>query len=294
MQQLRLYERVSGKLEEAMRVGALRPGDRLPSVRGLSERERVSVSTVLQAYLQLEARGLIEARPQSGHYVRRQRPLPPEPPPTRPAPGATPVTISALVAKVVESARDPDLVPLGCNQPDPELFPWGRLGRIAAGIARDGGGVTYELPPGARSLRRQLARRSAEWGCALPPAAPRCEVLRSARPGAPLRQLLQDAGARLAHRMGRGGKVPRARLALEVRADHRHGVSAAACDGRVSRRRSLRTAPALAAQVGRGDDAQPGRLRGRPLPCGHARHPSRGRRRDVGRAARRNLRTEAA
>src|SRR5947209_11834848 len=169
MQQLRLYERVSGKLEEAMRVGALRPGDRLPSVRGLSERERVSVSTVLQAYLQLEARGLIEARPQSGHYVRRQRPLPPEPPATRPSAGATPVTISALVAKVVESARDPDLVPLGCNQPAPELFPWKKLGRIAAGIARDGGGFTYELPPGARSLRRQLARRSLEWGCTLSP-----------------------------------------------------------------------------------------------------------------------------
>ena len=169
MHQIRLYERVSGKIEEALRVGALRPGDRLPSVRGLSERERVSVSTVLQAYLTLEARGLIEARPQSGHYVRRQRALPPEPPPTRPSAGATPVTVSALVAKVVESARDPDLVPLGCNQPDPELFPWGKLGRIAAGIAREGRGFTYELPPGARSLRRQLARRSLEWGCALSP-----------------------------------------------------------------------------------------------------------------------------
>jgi len=37
------------------------------------------------------------------------------------------------------------------------LFPWRRLGRIAAGIAREGGGFAYELPPGARSLRRQLA-----------------------------------------------------------------------------------------------------------------------------------------
>src|SRR6266436_6716844 len=169
MHQTRLYERVCGKLEEAMRVGALRPGDRLPSVRRLSERERVSVSTVLQAYLKLESRGLIEARPQSGHYVRWQRPLPPEPPPTSPAPGATPVTVSALVAKVVDSARDPDLVPLGCNQPDPDLFPWRRLGRIAAGIAREGGGFAYELPPGARSLRRQLARRSLDWGCTLSP-----------------------------------------------------------------------------------------------------------------------------
>src|SRR5205814_3681005 len=98
MQQLRLYERVSGKLEEAMRVGALRPGDRLPSVRGLSERERVSVSTVLQAYLQLEARGLVETRPQSGHYVRRPQPLPPEPSPSRPGPSAIPVSVSGLVA----------------------------------------------------------------------------------------------------------------------------------------------------------------------------------------------------
>src|SRR5947209_11681888 len=134
MQQVRLYERVSGKLEEAMRVGALRPGDRLPSVRGLSERERVSVSTVLQAYLQLEARGLVETRPQSGHYVRRQRPLPPEPSPPRPVLSAVPVAVSALVARVVQSARDPNLVPLGCNPPDPRLFPCKRLGRIAAGL----------------------------------------------------------------------------------------------------------------------------------------------------------------
>src|SRR2546423_12527672 len=155
---MNLYERISGRLEEAMKVGARRAGDRLPSVRGLSEREGVSVSPVLQAYLTLEARGLIEARPQSGHYVRRQRPLPPEPPPTRPSTGATPVTVSALVAKVVESARDPDLVPLGCNQPDPELFPWGKLGRIAAGDARDGRGVPHALPPGARPLPRPPAR----------------------------------------------------------------------------------------------------------------------------------------
>src|SRR5258705_8802083 len=159
MNPTRLYQRVSGKLEEAMGVGALRPGDRLPSVRCLSERERVSVSTVLQAYLKLESRGLIEARPQSGHYVRWQRPLPPEPPLTRPAPGATPVTVSALVAKVVDSARDPDLVPLGCSQTDPDLFPWRRLGRIAAGIAREGGGVTYELPPRARLPGRPPPRR---------------------------------------------------------------------------------------------------------------------------------------
>src|SRR3954471_80932 len=165
----KLYERVSGRLEEAMRIGVLRPGDRLPSVRRLSARERVSVSTVLQAYLTLEARGLVETRPQSGHYVRRHQPLPPEPSPPRPALSAVPVSVSALVAQVVESARDPDLVPLGCNQPDPRLFPWKKLGRIAAAIAREGQGFSYELPPGSLALRRQLSRRSLEWGCTLGP-----------------------------------------------------------------------------------------------------------------------------
>src|SRR6267142_577819 len=158
MHQTRLYERVCGKLEEAMRVGALRPGDRLPSVRRLSERERVSVSTVLQAYLKLESRGLIEARPQSGHYVRWQRPLPPEPPPTRPALGATPVTVSALVAKVVDSARDPDLVPLGCNQPDPDLFivTSGAMEAVQLSllaVARQGDAIAIESPAYFGSLQ---------------------------------------------------------------------------------------------------------------------------------------------
>ena len=50
--------------------GTYRPGERIPSVRQMSKQEGVSISTVLQAYLLLENRGLIEARPQSGYYVR--------------------------------------------------------------------------------------------------------------------------------------------------------------------------------------------------------------------------------
>ena len=38
-----------------------------------------NVSTVLEAYLQLENAGLIEVRPKSGHFVRRRSPLTAEP-----------------------------------------------------------------------------------------------------------------------------------------------------------------------------------------------------------------------
>ena len=66
-----LYHQLADQIHELIRAGTLRAGDRVPSVRRLSNQQRVSVSTVLQAYQRLEDIGVIEARPQSGYYVRR-------------------------------------------------------------------------------------------------------------------------------------------------------------------------------------------------------------------------------
>ena len=60
------YERLASDLEGMIVGGMLRHGDRLPSVRRLAGERRLSVSTVVQALRQLEDRGLVEARPQSG------------------------------------------------------------------------------------------------------------------------------------------------------------------------------------------------------------------------------------
>ena len=65
-----LYIQIAEGLTHQVSRGALRPGDRVPSLRQLSRQQRVSLSTALQAYLWLENRGYIEARPQSGFYVR--------------------------------------------------------------------------------------------------------------------------------------------------------------------------------------------------------------------------------
>jgi len=76
-----LYRNVSGKIAGLIERGVLRPGERVPSVRRLGAQEGVSVSTILQAYTLLESRGYIEARPQSGFYVRsRRESLPPADP----------------------------------------------------------------------------------------------------------------------------------------------------------------------------------------------------------------------
>src|SRR2546422_2993981 len=67
---LPLYLQVARQIEGQIRKGALRIGDRVPSIRGLRRQQGVSVSTVLQAYYWLENQGWIEPRPQSGFYVR--------------------------------------------------------------------------------------------------------------------------------------------------------------------------------------------------------------------------------
>jgi DNA-binding transcriptional MocR family regulator len=166
-----LFERVAERLREAIAAGILAPGDRLPSVRELALQERVSVSTVLQAYQLLEARDLVSARPQSGHYVRLPvRPPPaPEPATSRPSRRAAEPEVSDLVRRVYAAARDERLVQLGAAVPSTKLLPSKPLNRLLAALAREVGevGLEYDMPPGWPPLRQQLSRRSLSWGCAL-------------------------------------------------------------------------------------------------------------------------------
>ena len=65
-----LYRQVIDLITENMNSGTLRPGDRLPSLRRMSQQIGVSVPTVRQAYVELERQRKVESRPQSGFYVR--------------------------------------------------------------------------------------------------------------------------------------------------------------------------------------------------------------------------------
>lgn len=165
-----LYEQLADRLAHMIERGALRPGERLPSVRRLSRQHRVSVSTVVQAYALLESRGVVETRPQSGHYVRmRRQETVPEPRPARPRVVATRPSVQGLVAEVYRALRDPLVVPFGAAMTSTELLPVEALSRALSGQARAAGGfgASYDPPPGSPALRRQLARRAVSLGCAL-------------------------------------------------------------------------------------------------------------------------------
>src|SRR2546425_1874402 len=138
-----LYEQMAGKIHQLIERGTLRTGDRVPSVRKLSEQHGVSIATVLQAYMLLEDKGLIEAKPQSGYYVRaRFRELLAEPDKTAPSQTACCVSVGELALRILRTVTDPGIVPLGAGVSSAELFPSEKLHRVLGTVARRHGAAT--------------------------------------------------------------------------------------------------------------------------------------------------------
>jgi DNA-binding transcriptional MocR family regulator len=164
-----LYERVADHIIQLIDGGTLHAGERLPSIRRLSSQMAVSISTVLQAYMVLEDKDWIEAKPQSGFYVRPTHNLPPEPRPSSPSAMVTRVGVSELVAQVFQSAHDTEMVQLALSTPSPDHLPVKRLNRLMAAVtARSGArALSYDFPPGYRPLRHEIAKRSIDAGCRL-------------------------------------------------------------------------------------------------------------------------------
>jgi len=168
-----LYTAVAASVEAMIADGTLAPGARIPSVRRMSVQARVSVSTVLQAYGLLEDRGVIEARPQSGYYVRADARLADEPAMTAPPRSPMPVGVHAMVREVLEAGHGGrTVVDFGAAYPGPDLVPLERLRRACNAAARRHPEALsgYALPPGREELRRQLARRVLDWGCRIAPS----------------------------------------------------------------------------------------------------------------------------
>ncbi|WP_043084232.1 winged helix-turn-helix domain-containing protein, partial [Xanthomonas sp. SHU 308] len=67
---MRLYEALASQLRDQIAQGTLRAGERLPSIRQLAAGHGISAATAVQAFLQLEREGRVQARPRSGYFVR--------------------------------------------------------------------------------------------------------------------------------------------------------------------------------------------------------------------------------
>lgn len=164
-----LYEHLASQLRTQIAQGALRAGERLPSIRQLARSYDVSTATAVQACLQLEREGLAQARPRSGYFVRAATPPTPM---TRPSRRRTPGSINnPMLQNVLDMLARNDLLPLHSATPAPELLPQSALSASLSHCLRHStsAALDYAPPQGHLELRRQIAQRYAQIGVAVSP-----------------------------------------------------------------------------------------------------------------------------
>ncbi|MGO4703671.1 aminotransferase-like domain-containing protein [Dyella sp. 2RAB6] len=164
-----LYERLAGELRGQIARGAMRAGERLPSIRQLAHGHGLSAATAVQACLQLEREGLVVARPRSGYYVRAAVPLPPAAKPMR---RRTPGAVSnPALQDVLDMLARSDVLPLHSATPSPALLPQAALTAALGRSLRHhpAAVLDYASPQGLPALRRQIARRYAQLGADVSP-----------------------------------------------------------------------------------------------------------------------------
>lgn len=163
-----LFERVADRVQGLIDQGTLRAGERLPSVRKLHRQWGISISTVLEAYRVLDERGVLDVRPQSGHYVRARPQRLPEPRRETHGRRASAEERTDLMVRVTMRAGPAGLVRMGCGLPDPDLLPLAELDRTLGRVARrHPESQAYSVSPGHVRLRRALAGRMISAGCSL-------------------------------------------------------------------------------------------------------------------------------
>lgn len=166
------YETVAEHLLKAIAQGIYHPGERLPSVRQISQQHQVSTATAVSALHLLEDQGHVEARQRSGYYVRpRLRSTLQEPAISSPPREPTAVTGQELVLRLIKATNNPQFIQLGAAVPAASFLPNQKVAQLSAVVARRYRQriSSYEFPPGAPELRRQIARRMSEHGCPVDP-----------------------------------------------------------------------------------------------------------------------------
>ena len=170
-----LVEQLTRRFAEHIGQRLLAPGARLPSVRECAHHHAVSPHTVVAAYDQLQAQGLVEARSQRGFFVRERDPRAvggaragvAAASPVRPLPNSA----TALIRGMFQA-------PGGRSMPGLGTLPaeWLDAAMLTAAMRRANAGgqaaavaLHYGDPAGELRLREALATKIADFGVVASP-----------------------------------------------------------------------------------------------------------------------------
>ncbi len=164
-----LAEQLAARLTERIQSGLLASGARLPSVRQCAQQQGVSPSTVVAAYDQLQAQGLVEVQRNRGFYIRNRaldlasKALTATESEVAGTAGATrvPVSAAALIRGMFQGGSGLPQPGLGAFPPDwlETTFLTASVRRVTSGRLLQAMSLQYGEPAGDLGLRQALAAR---------------------------------------------------------------------------------------------------------------------------------------
>ena len=162
-----LYMQVADGLEKMISEEVLKIGDKLPSVRLLSDKYGISMGTAFQAYYHLEGRGLIESRPKSGYYVRfNHNRFPDLPNLVTPEAVSHDVSVKEMIASIYTDIVATGITNFALAVPDASLLPGAKLNKSVVYALRNtkDNCMDYEHTQGNVELRKQITKLAFNWG----------------------------------------------------------------------------------------------------------------------------------
>src|SRR5215203_5092096 len=166
------YLQIAGGIEQMIHGEVLRIGDKLPSVRVLSEEYGISTGTAFQAYYHLEGKGLIESRPKSGYYVRfNHRRFPGLPSLKQTDTLSHDVSVKEMIASIYTDIAATGAMNFAMAVPDASLLPSAKLNKSVVHALRNTPDhcINYEHTQGNIELRKQIAKLAFNWGGKIKP-----------------------------------------------------------------------------------------------------------------------------
>ena len=131
-----LYIQLVDNIVENIERNIYKPGEKLPSIRHMSEARGISIMTVLKAYQELLSRGYIVSRPQSGYYVISRQEID-EMRKHIELSGPKHVEMPDMTRLVLLDSSNEDLIPLGAGVPSEDLLPLSQLSHITAKLLQN-------------------------------------------------------------------------------------------------------------------------------------------------------------
>lgn len=166
------YQQVADKILNLINNGVLKEGDKIPSIRQLSNELDVSINTVKEAYWKLESRNYIAAVPQSGFYVSRRLKEVGEFHPVDPLHlNPQEVSLCRIYGEFQKTGECESGIGLGIASSSSGLWPTKKISRFLQEAVRDREyeSYNYMMPPGFSQLREQIARQGLSSGLDLSP-----------------------------------------------------------------------------------------------------------------------------